>query len=119
MSENVIGLAEVELLRAHLTQRARICYAMVAGGMVCLAAGVAMLVVGLTGDQVVWFQHGNFKITAGGFGAITMLASVAWGYVAFLSRPEITFNSPARGMTLTREEVLRATRRDRTGTMNE
>jgi len=54
-----------------------ICYAMISAGVLCLAAGVTMLVVGLTGDQVVWFESGAVKITAGGFGAVTMLASVA------------------------------------------
>lgn len=98
---NDVELAELEFLRAHLTHRAKICYAMVFAGMVCLAAGVAMLIAGLTGGQVVWFQSGGIKVTAGGFGAVTMVASVAWGYVAFLSRPEIDYDSPARGLSLT------------------
>jgi hypothetical protein len=66
MSESDVELAELRFLEAHLQHRARICYAMVAAGMVCLVAGVVMLVVGLTGDQVVWVQSGNLKITAGG-----------------------------------------------------
>jgi hypothetical protein len=78
MAENDAELARVQMVREHLRQRGRICYGMITGGMICLAAGVAMLVVGLTGDQVVWFQSGSFKITAGGFGTVTMLASVAW-----------------------------------------
>jgi hypothetical protein len=101
MSESDVELAELRFLEAHLTHRARICYAMVAAGIICLAAGVAMLVAGLSGDQVVWFQSGNLKITAGGFGAVTMLASGAWGYVAYRSRPEIDYYSPARDMSLT------------------
>jgi hypothetical protein len=94
MSEEEYKVAEIEFLRAHLQQRAVICYSMIAAGVVCLAAGIVMLVVGLRGDQVIWFQQGNFKITAGGFGAVTMLASVAWGFVAYRSRPEIEYDSP-------------------------
>ena len=67
---------------------------MVVAGVVCLAAGVVMLVVGLSGAQVVWFQSGKFKVTAGGFGAVTMLASVAWGYMAYRSRPVMHYHSP-------------------------
>ena len=100
MSESDVELAELRFLEAHLQHRARICYAMVAAGMVCLVAGVVMLIVGLTGDQVVWVRTGNLKITTGGGGAVTMLASVAWGYVAYRSRPEIDYSSPSRGMTL-------------------
>ncbi len=100
MSDSDVELAEIRFLEAHLAHRARICYAMVTAGIVCLGAGVAMLIAGLTGDQVVWFQSSNFKVTAGGFGAVTMLASVAWGYVAYLSRPEIDYDSPARGLHL-------------------
>jgi len=91
MSDNDVKLAEIRFLDAHLRQRARICYAMVAAGIFCLGAGVAMLVAGLSGDQVVWFQSGELKVTAGGFGAVTMVASVAWGYVAYLSRPQLNF----------------------------
>ena len=100
MSEYDGELAEIRFLEAHLRHRARICYAMVAAGIICLGAGVAMLVAGLSGDQMVWFQSGNFKVTAGGFGAVTMVASVAWGYVAYRSRPEIDYNSPTRYLTL-------------------
>ena len=91
---NEVELAELKFLGAYVTHRARICYAMVFAGIVCLGAGVAMLVTGLTGDQVVWFETGSLKITAGGFGAVTMLASVAWGYVAYLSRAEVHYDSP-------------------------
>ena len=66
MSESDVELAELRFLEAHLQHRARICYAMVAAGMVCLVAGVVMLIVGLTGDQVVWVRTGNLKITTGG-----------------------------------------------------
>ena len=110
MSENEVDLAEIRLLAIHLAHRARICYAMVGAGIICLGAGVAMLVAGLSGDQVVWFQSGNLKITAGGFGAVTMVASVAWGYVAYKSRPSIDYNSPFRGISLTAGE-LRSIRR--------
>ena len=95
-----VELAEIKFLHSHLTHRARICYAMVGAGVICLAAGVVMLIVGLTGDQVVWFESGNFKITAGGFGAVTMLARVAWGYVAYRSRPEIDYVGNDRFLSL-------------------
>lgn len=101
MSEHEVELAEIQFLEAHLRHRARICYAMVGAGIICLGAGVAMLIAGLSGDQVIWFQSGNLKVTAGGFGAVTMVASVAWGYVAYRSRPEIDYNSPSRNLSLT------------------
>ena len=93
----ILAVEEIRMLRDHLSQRAMLCYAMVFGGLVCLLAGAAMLVVGLSGDQVIWFQTTSLKVTAGGFGAVTMLASVAWGYVAFLSRPIIHFRGAGRG----------------------
>ena len=105
MNDKDVQLAEIEFLNSHLTHRARICYAMVTAGVICLGAGVAMLAAGLSGDQVVWLQSGTFKITAGGFGAVTMVASVAWGYVAYRARPEIHYWSPSRGVSLSREEV--------------
>lgn len=91
----------------HLKQRAAICYAMVAGGVITLFSGVAMLSVGISGDQMVWFESHSIKVTAGGFGAITMLASVLWGYFAYRSRPEIRYFGPTRSLSLTREEVAR------------
>jgi hypothetical protein len=57
-NEYDVQVAEQAMFREHLQQRARICYAMVAGGMVCLVAGVSMLIAGLSGDQVVWLQTG-------------------------------------------------------------
>jgi hypothetical protein len=100
-TEYDVELAELQFMREHLAQRARICYGMVAAGVICLAAGAVMLAIGLKGDQVIWFQSGTIKITAGGFGAVTMLASVAWGYAAYRSRPEIKYDSPHRNMELT------------------
>ena len=105
MRDKDVQLAEIEFLSSHLRHRARICYGMVAAGVISLCAGVAMLVAGLTGDQLVWFQYSGFKITAGGLGAVTMVASVAWGYVAYRSRPELDYWSPARGVSLTRRET--------------
>jgi hypothetical protein len=99
-------VAEIHFLEAHLRHRAVICLSMVVAGIICLAAGIAMLVVGLRGDQVIWFQSGNLKVTAGGFGAVTMLASVAWGFVAYSSRPEVQYRSPQLEFTL-REQMQR------------
>lgn len=79
MKKNSVALAEVSLFQMHLKRRAAICYAMVAGGVITLFSGVAMLSVGISGDQMVWFESHSIKVTAGGFGAITMLASVLWG----------------------------------------
>lgn len=107
MEKESVALAEVNMFLMHLQQRAVICYSMVAGGVITLFAGVVMLCVGLTGDQVVWLESSTTKITAGGFGAITMLASLSWGYFAYRSRPEIRYIGPTRGLTLTREEVER------------
>jgi hypothetical protein len=95
-----LDLAEIRLLETHLTQCARICYAMIGAGVICLFAGVVMLIIGVTGDQVVWFDSGQFKITAGGFGAVTMCTSVAWGFVAYRSRPQIVYTGLDRDLQL-------------------
>lgn len=107
MERKKVALAEVNLFGMHLKQRALICYSMVAGGMITLIAGIVMLCVGVAGDQMVWLESSSIKITAGGFGAITMLASLAWGFFAYKSRPEINFSGLNRGMSLTREEIKR------------
>lgn len=99
-SDRDIQLAELKFMHDHLTSRARICYLMIAASVTCLCAGIVMLIVGLTGNQSIWFESGTMKITAGGFGAVTLLASVAWGFIAFLSRPEIRFSSPSRHLGL-------------------
>ena len=94
MSANdYVAIAEIQFITAHLKQRALICIGMVGGGVICLLAGIVMLAIGLQGDQVAWLQSGSLKVTAGGFGALTMAASVAWGYVAFRSRPQILYIS--------------------------
>ncbi len=100
-------------MRAHLRHRALICIGMVAGGVICLLAGIAMLAVGIKGDQIVWLQSGTFKVTAGGFGALTMAASVAWGYVAFRSRPQILYISKPIGGRGTHREFSQALSRSR------
>ncbi|MNO77736.1 hypothetical protein D3C76_688550 [compost metagenome] len=69
-----------------------------------------MLYVGVAGDQVIWFESQSIKVTAGGFGAITMLASITWGFFAYKSRPEIKYFGPTRGISLTREEIKRGER---------
>jgi len=78
-------LARLKLFEIHLRHRANICYLMIGSSVTCLVAGVLMLVVGLTTEQVVWFESGELKVTAGGFGAVTMLASVAWGGAGLFS----------------------------------
>lgn len=100
-SEREVELAEIGFMTSHLSQRAHICYWMIAGGIITLAAGVVMLVAGLTGSQVAWIDYHGVKVNAGGLAAVTMLASTAWGFTAFLSRPTITFDSPRRSMHLT------------------
>jgi membrane protein YdbS with pleckstrin-like domain len=95
-----IQLAEIKFMHDHLTSRARICYTMVAASVTCLCAGIVMLIVGVTGNQSIWFESDKIKITAGGFGAVTLLASVAWGFIAFLSRPEIRFEGRNHALTL-------------------
>jgi hypothetical protein len=107
MERKKVALAEVNLFLMHLKQRALICYSMVAGGMITLIAGIVMLFVGVAGEQVIWFESPSIKITAGGFGAITMLASLTWGFFAYKSRPEINYMGLTRGMSLTREEIKR------------
>lgn len=107
MERESVALAEVNMFLVHLKQRSVICYSMVAGGVVTLLAGIVMLWVGVAGDQVVWFETSTTKITAGGFGAITMLASLTWGYFAYRARPEIRYFGPTRALSLTREEVER------------
>ncbi|MEH6415550.1 hypothetical protein [Pseudomonas sp. CGJS7] len=98
-------MAEVNFFLMHLKQRALICDFMVASGMITLIAGIVMLLVGVAGDQVIWFESQSIKVTAGGFGAITMLTSMTWGYFAYKSRPEIRYFGPNGGMSLTREEI--------------
>ncbi|TFY85527.1 hypothetical protein DYL61_29425 [Pseudomonas nabeulensis] len=110
MERESVALAEVNLFMMHLKQRALICYTLVTGGMITLIAGIVMLCVGVTGDQVVWLESPTIKITAGGFGAITMLASLSWGYFAYRSRPEIRYMGSTRAMSLTREEIERGER---------
>lgn len=107
MERKKVALAEVNLFLMHLKQRALICHSMVAGGMITLIAGIVMLFVGVAGEQVIWFESPSIKITAGGFGAITMLASLTWGFFAYKSRPEINYMGLTRGMSLTREEIKR------------
>lgn len=103
-ADNDVALAEIQFMRAHLKHRALLCIGMVAGGVISLVAGVVMLVVGLKGNQVVWVQSGTLRVTAGGFGALTLIASVAWGYVAYRSRPQILYVSkPIGGPGIHRE----------------
>lgn len=110
MERENVALAEINFFLMHLKQRAVICYSMVASGMITLIAGIVMLCVGVAGDQVIWFESQSIKVTAGGFGAITLLASITWGFFAYKSRPEIKYFGPTRGMSLTREEVKRGER---------
>jgi hypothetical protein len=105
---NDVALAEIQFMRAHLKHRAILCIGMVAGGVICLVAGVVMLAVGLKGSQVVWLQSATLKVTAGGFGALTLLASVAWGYVAYRSRPQILYLSKPIGGPGTHREFSQA-----------
>jgi len=109
-TEIAIQIAELKFMHGHLTSRARICYLMIGASVTCLVAGVVMLIIGITGNQSIWLESSSLKVTAGGFGAVTLLASVAWGFIAFLSRPEIRYASPYRDVSLfDREET--ATRR--------
>ncbi|WP_372028371.1 hypothetical protein [Pseudomonas kurunegalensis] len=110
MERENVALAEINFFLMHLKQRAVICYSMVASGMITLIAGIVMLCVGVSGDQVIWFESQSIKVTAGGFGAITLLASITWGFFAYKSRPEIKYFGPTRGMSLTREEIKRGER---------
>ncbi|WP_438465944.1 hypothetical protein [Marinomonas sp. PE14-40] len=110
MENNNIALAEIQLFQIHLKQRAIICYSMVFAAFGTLLAGIVMLYVGTAGDQIVWLESKSLKVTAGGFGAITMTASVLWGYFAYRSRPEIKYIGPKRSLHLTREEVERGER---------
>ena len=73
----------LEVIRA----RTRICQQMIAMSVVCLVAGIAMIIIGVAHDQSVWFRHGNTEIYAGGFGAVTLAASLLWGVLAYLNRP--------------------------------
>lgn len=109
-NDNVV-LAEVRLFELHLKQRANICYLMVFSGIGTLISGIVMLYVGISGDQIIWLESESIKVTAGGFGAITMTASVFWGYFAFRSRPEMKYVGPTRSLTLTREEVEKGSRK--------
>jgi hypothetical protein len=53
------------------------------------------------------------NVTAGGFGALTLLASVAWGYVAYRSRPQILYVSKPIGGPGTHREFSQALGRGR------
>lgn len=77
---------------------------MVFAGIGTLIAGIAMLYVGISGEQTVWLESESIKVTAGGFGAITMTASVFWGYFAFRSRLEIRYSGPTRILMLGKAE---------------
>ena len=102
---NDVAIAEIRFIQAHLKYRALICVGMVANGIICLLAGIAMLAIGLKSDQIAWLQFGTLKITAGGFGALTMGGSVAWGYMAFRSRPhQILYFSKPMGTRGTHRE---------------
>lgn len=86
-SANALELAEIDLMKLQVTHRARISYMMIGGAFFTLAGGLAMLVAGLTGAQAAWVEYHGLKVTAGGFGAVALAASVAWGLFAWLSRP--------------------------------
>jgi hypothetical protein len=107
-TDNNVAIAEIQFMRAYLKHRVVMCIGMVSGGVICLLAGMVMLAVGLKGDQIVWLQFGTLKVTAGGFGALTMAASVAWGYVAFRSRPQILYFSKPIGGRGTHRVLLQA-----------
>jgi hypothetical protein len=47
--EDDFRVAELQFLNTHLTQRFIICCGMVAAGVICLVAGVIMLIVGSSG----------------------------------------------------------------------
>ena len=107
-TNNNVAIAEIQLMRTHLKHRALLCIGMLSGGVICLLVGVVMLAIGLKGDQVAWLQLGTLKVTAGGFGALTMAASVAWGFFAFRSRPQILYISKPIGGRGTHREFSQA-----------
>lgn len=71
----------------RLRYRAYVCLALIGGGVSCLLAGSVLIYSGTHGDEVVWLQKGDWRVTSSGFGAITMLASAIWGFLAFRARP--------------------------------
>ncbi|MBK6942612.1 MAG: hypothetical protein IPH13_20745 [Planctomycetes bacterium] len=79
---------------ANIAARARLSFYMILMGAITLVAGIVMLFLGLTSDERVWFQSGDTSITATGFGAVTMTASIAWGALAYLTRPQVGYAGP-------------------------
>jgi len=64
---------------------------LIGAGIACLYFGGSMLNASLGGGQAqtLLFEAGNVKVTAGGFGAVVMAASLVPFLFAYLSRPTI------------------------------
>src|SRR6188508_3082858 len=77
-------------IQSHLRERAIISIVLVVGGVLSLVAGAFIVAQGVA-DESVWLEGAGYKVTAKGFGAITLLSGAVWGVLAFLSRPEVTF----------------------------
>jgi hypothetical protein len=79
-------------LKTLFILRTVVALALVFAGIECLDFGRQMLVASLTASaaQSILFEiSGNLKVTAGGFGAVVMAASLVPFYLAYLSRPTI------------------------------
>lgn len=87
-------------IKSHLRERAIISIVLVVGGVLSLVAGGVLVAQGIA-DESVWFEGGGYKITAKGFGAITLLSGAVWGLLAFLSRPEVNFRDRDQAFSLT------------------
>lgn len=85
---------------AHLRQRAWICGGMIIAGVMCLIAGGLMLLAGGGNPSNLWIETDQIKLTAQGFGAVTMGASVLWGFLAYFARPQVNYEDQFSRFTL-------------------
>jgi hypothetical protein len=86
-------------IKSHLRERAIISIVLVIGGVLSLVAGGVLVAQGVASDSI-WFEGAGYKVTAKGFGAITLLSGVVWGVLAYLSRPSVSFQDGARSFSL-------------------
>lgn len=75
-----VQIARAEVLRSAVWARVIVCVTITIGGMLCLAAGIGMVVVGLSNDQAFSCVSEAQKVKVAGIGAISMVASAMWAY---------------------------------------
>ena len=75
-----VQIARAEVLRSAVWARVIVCVTIAIGGMLCLAAGIGMVVVGLSNDQAFSCVSEAQKVKVAGIGAISMVASAVWAY---------------------------------------